>query len=490
MGEIFLIRRIENYYCGYDDEGNLFIIKTLCRVINGEICRQFGYDCFAKCPVESKDETYESFIKCKILKNYDRFFEGLFLYTVRKFTEIMLYFCSNSEKFLSIRVSSVGYNLAVNTIVLLALEQRIKEACQLVLFSPHRSLSQEIVWVPTHRVKYISHAVILNTLKRPHNLSMHPVQFPFKKVAQFRKIETVDNYENRVIKFILSYILDNLRKDFNRFKEVGPAIEVSRIRNFAGWIEDMLNSNFWIDVGIEPPYNVYSQVLLKKVGYRELVRIYYLLQRTVVPGFLSAVFDRVLRLKRMDRLWEYYCFTVILDSLRMMGYRIINAVRFEEVVHGEEAYEYAEIELDSSGRLSLSFQKTLKDKDRELRPDFILKIDDKKLVLDAKFRVSKNLYPCELEKYLRKHGNQEELADSCLGLTIRDESWDRNWTYRAITYGSFSDDDLYNGGKVEDDDRLDSNAENMSKVIERFLINRTDEFRSKLGYVPLEIPMV
>jgi len=501
-------------YCGYWDHKEngretryLLISRKLCELLNKSLCYN---NCYSNCPVTRGDDS----VYGDIIRNYETFFEKFFQFILRKFWELSPYLFPITKTKISLKDSQLKIQPYISVFWLLACEREIKEACYTILHSPYMTLTRETVFVPLSQVRQVAPEVVTSILAHPQYLIEDPQgifcnpdtkgRYSPYRVAQFRKKEGFDIYENRVIKFILYYFLYLLKQILDT--DCSNSIETKRqsdlrkkTEEFASWLDGFLRHTMWLETGLEFPLNLYSQVLLKRAGYRDLARIYFLLQHTPLPAFFARD-DRFLELKRMDRLWEYYCLAVILDGFKNMGYNFNHPVWFEERENEDEYYEHAKIELYREGhsyRVTLTFQKEIRE--GRLRPDFYLESDRCRLVLDAKFRSSHNLHPCELFKYLRIW-RYRELADNCLGLTLKDEALesDRNYVYRAIGYGHFASELLYRRPRCESASNEGDNEAYIKKVLKDFLDLDSGSARGEeecsnrgwLGYVPLEIPKV
>ncbi|HID09161.1 TPA: hypothetical protein EYP13_02940 [Candidatus Micrarchaeota archaeon] len=131
----------------------------------------------------------------------------------------------------------------------------------------------------------------------------------------------------------------------------------------------------------------------------------------------------------------------------------------------------------------------------KLRPDFYLerKIGEEtfKLVLDAKFKPSQNLHPCEVAKYVdpwEKEGEEKGLGDNCLAVTLEDGE---RISYDIVTFGFKKEREGIEHEYISD--ISERNKMVLGKVLDRFfLLERRGHHRNKgcLGYVPLEIPKV
>ncbi|HID09160.1 TPA: DUF2357 domain-containing protein, partial [Candidatus Micrarchaeota archaeon] len=284
-------------------------------------------------------------ISDNIIRNYESFFEKFFQFILRKFWELSPYLFPITETRIPLKDSRPEIPPYISVSLLLACEGEIKEACCTILHSPYLTLSRETVFVPLSQARQVVPEVVTSILAHPQYFMEDPrgifsnpdtqKRYSPYRVAQFRKKEGFNSYENRVVKFILHYFLYLLKQTSRTGASNSKNLEIERptelrrkAEEFAGWLEDFLCRTMWLETGLEFPSNLYSQVLLKRAGYRDLVRIYFLLQHTPIPSFFARL-SPALELKRMDRLWEYYVLAVILDTFVSKGYRF-NPVDFEE----------------------------------------------------------------------------------------------------------------------------------------------------------------
>ena len=213
-----------------------------------------------------------------------------------------------------------------------------------------------------------------------------------------------------------------------------------------------LSDPMWADVGQMSFLPAQSTVLQRRDGYRQLFRLYSLLQLVTRYQFLMEDFRSLIEIKDVPTLFEYWCFFLIKEiidrKLRQKGISIIVPYSEpEQVVREGVAIAYEdEITLlyngnfhgsagVDPGRTEISTYQTSESYSHQLRPDIVIvKNGREKLVLDAKYK-GKNAAGT-------MYG--EETKEGTIG-RYREEDLDKMHTYRdAIqdVYGAFA---LYPG---------------------------------------------
>jgi len=242
----------------------------------------------------------------------------------------------------------------------------------------HRRLVENTVYRDFQDVSYVDDTIMLDILEHPETWQNHTPKKP-REVLQYNNFESFNTPENRFIKFFLEQLtftinelidytdqlpiqrirLKSIKYQIESFKEDFPLDEVKKLKTF--------------------PYN--SQVLLKRDGYKELFYLYNRLHYSFKPSFLQNL-DNAISLKDISSLWEYYVMSKLIEQFGEIQSQYIE----ENLQVKDEIYERASIQFKNG--LRLKYQYVVNSYSQiPFRPDFYIEYKDKKIVLDAKFRV-------------------------------------------------------------------------------------------------------
>ncbi|MBI4768409.1 MAG: DUF2357 domain-containing protein [Deltaproteobacteria bacterium] len=208
----------------------------------------------------------------------------------------------------------------------------------LILANPHYQFDREFRKNSIEAIADVSPAMLINIFSNPNRLaSMRPghpllstacgrtlfdrterMLYPTEAIEE-RKLHTVDTDENRFLKHFLQSLqcrLDSLEKVLKGMAGgyLNPDIEM-----YLGEIErgigSLLADPLWHDVGHMHYIPTGSQVLQRREGYRQLFRLYSLLQLTTQCDFDDQDFRNLLETKNTPTLFEYWSFFVVKDIL-------------------------------------------------------------------------------------------------------------------------------------------------------------------------------
>ncbi|GFD80403.1 hypothetical protein KUL118_32650 [Tenacibaculum sp. KUL118] len=228
------------------------------------------------------------------------------------------------------------------------------------------------------------------------------------EISHSLEFDTYDNVENRFIKFLV----DNLSQLINVCKGKYDIISNHMLENI-----DIISikKNLWYysnrsvlrDCKKMSYIPFSSQVVQKKTPYNKALRFYQDMNSLPVISFSEDTYDEILELKKIDKLYEYYCFFKLEEILD----DILNAYNkntdYKEVINGssiilsspETSYQ------TTNKKISLFYQKTYKKQvdtySISLDPDFSIEIVNLNtneleiLVLDSKFKSKYELVKSE-----------------------------------------------------------------------------------------------
>lgn len=242
----------------------------------------------------------------------------------------------------------------------------------------HKRLVENITYRNFQDISYIDDNILLDILDTPQNWFDKSPKKPIK-VMQYDNLESVDTAENRFIKYFISKLSITIDELISYTENIPiQKIMLKSIKNEISYFRE----DFPLDKIREMqffPYN--SQVLLKSDGYKEFFDLYNKLHLSFKPTFLQNL-DNAISLKDISSLWEYYVMSKLITQFGEIESQSIQ----ENLKIKDEVYERASIKFKSG--LILLYQHVLYSYSNiPFRPDFYIEFQEKKIVLDAKFRV-------------------------------------------------------------------------------------------------------
>lgn len=295
----------------------------------------------------------------------------------------------------------------------------------LILANPHHRLDREFRYNAIDAITSFSPTILINIFSAPDRFAIlapdHPLQptacgqtvfartgrrlYPAEAIEEWKR-HTVDTNENRFVKHFLQSIqrrLNILTKNLigkgNGY--LNPDIE-NHLEQIKRKIGLFLSDPLWNDVGTMYFLPAGSQVLQRRDGYRQLFRLYALLQLATRCYFDESDFKNLLETKDTPTLFEYWSFFVIKDILDRT-----KKVRFCKIIQDDPLEQRVTpgICIQYEDGISLWFNKTCEGSSgfppsespnenlninesysHNLRPDIIISKDDAILIFDAKFK--------------------------------------------------------------------------------------------------------
>lgn len=295
----------------------------------------------------------------------------------------------------------------------------------LILANPHRKLYREYRHNTIDQLTHIPPAMLLNLFSSPDRFAVlkfdHPLVltacgqtifnrtgrclFPSEAMEE-RKHHTVDTNENRFLKHFLQLVQRRLHGMAKALQGKGggylnPDIEASLEKMERG-LSLFLSDPFWSDVGVMRFIPAGSQVMQRRDGYRQLFRLYSLLQLATHCHFDNDDFENLLETKDTPTLFEYWSFFVVKDILdktnKIVSCRtVVSSDPLEQKIIQGICIEY-------EGGVSLWFNRTSpgspgftpsenpgnivpsESYSHNLRPDIVISKGGRMLIFDAKFK--------------------------------------------------------------------------------------------------------
>ena len=318
----------------------------------------------------------EKLLQLENSDEYKKLFTNLFSMIISSFKEEILFQLFPTKFGLKQSSSRPSLIFQLNTI--LQYRDELILAFDRISKYPHRRLVDEMEYRRFDEVSYIDDTILLDNIQNPQNWFNKSPRTPIK-VLQYSNFESVDTIENRFVKnfiFELVKILDRLVKYIDNIP-----VQKILIQGLIGEIENFQQDFTLNEIGELKliPYN--SQVLLKRSGYRELFALYNRLHHSFQPSFFDNI-ENAISLKDISSLWEYY---VMSKLIHQFG-DIENSMYETNLKVRNEVYDRSYIKFKNG--VILKYQHIIYSySDIPFRPDFYIEYKDKKIVIDAKFRV-------------------------------------------------------------------------------------------------------
>ncbi|MHB0997762.1 MAG: DUF2357 domain-containing protein [Armatimonadota bacterium] len=291
------------------------------------------------------------------------------------------------------------------------------------------------------------------------------------------KYDTVDTPENRFVKAFLldlSEMLYRLEIDLLKYNKKHSLLEV---KNWKIIVDNWLDNQLWNDVGQLTHIPSNSQVLQKRVGYRDVLEI-----RGILDCGLRLPWDEgrmiaedICNIRPLYTLYEYWCFFVLREALRTVcGQEQCKLNSFYINVEGKlainlkqgitSALDYTYIENGKTASIKLFYKRRFRkigDDDAEdsysvtFDPDFsiLVTVDNKRwwLHFDAKYRLDTLEWKSEVaEDSPSDEYNLERISDNRSDVYLKEDLYKMH-TYHDAILGSLGAYIIYPGNGVEYD---------------------------------------
>ncbi len=328
----------------------------------------------------------EKYIDTNTKTAFDSLFYSLQNYILKELQKEDLIYALSIANF-PVEESTLCDSKIFKLLVLLNKKDEIIDALYFILANPHRKLVEIEEYKRFDQVEVMDANILTDILSNPQFLYKTPngiieKQYSPIKVLQYNNYETYDTQENRFVKHFLKEL------DYVLSYELEEFLRLEALQELKSETEFVLNSDIFSEVSTLSYFPSNSQVLMKRTGYRQVFQIYRMLHLAYVPKFFEEL-DTAFSLKDMATLWEYY---VLIRTLKILKAKFGNyktKVSFVPKSQENTMYEYAEFEFEK--QFKLFYQKTLTSYSKlHFRPDILIEKDNKKYILDAKFRIFEN----------------------------------------------------------------------------------------------------
>lgn len=295
----------------------------------------------------------------------------------------------------------------------------------ILAYDPHRRLINELQSCTIEQCQYVgervlhhllcapmakirsNHPLLLSSLGRALSGSTGRNIFPVSGMYEVKSF-SLDTNENRFVKFFLEEL-------FNKIEALEGALCLGgnsyfnpdigqNLYSLRRKIARVLDHDMWREVGNMHFVPTNSQVLQRKEGYRQLFSLFSLLQLATNCDFLNTDFQNLIEIKDLPTLYEYWCFfqvKAIMDSLakgtgtkKIINKNPVNhqltsglcleynngaKLLFNKTLYGSSGY----VDLTDA---STSYLPTGDSYSHNYRPDIMIELGDRSLILDAKYK--------------------------------------------------------------------------------------------------------
>ncbi|PWJ70527.1 hypothetical protein B0O40_0369 [Ruminococcaceae bacterium R-25] len=212
----------------------------------------------------------------------------------------------------SIKKSSyVEFFAIINT-----LYERFIASADIVLRNPHHVLVKDHEVLPWYKTRQTDNITIKWMEKHPDKVRLNSIgQISCEKTMAVKKHVTYDTKENRLTKYMLLQTVKRLEMFKHLYLQMSRKSDeerINRINKMCAGIRQRCNAGFMKAVAEAPGDSGMSLVFNMAPGYRNLYKIYLLLQRGLsITGFLYNSSE-----KDIAVLYEYWCFIKLNSILR------------------------------------------------------------------------------------------------------------------------------------------------------------------------------
>lgn len=343
---------------------------------------------------------------------FNHFFEHFLWKVLTELSDVGIFYTLSTIRF-PVEEHRFGGGLLYRILLLLEKERKLESYLSYVIAAPHRELIKKEENKPPWEVEDLDPSGIADTLTSPRRwVNFKNLSLPLEMV-HYRYTETYNTVENRFVKHLLMEILETLDTFGKKLNFLIPDLE--RLKENLRWF---LQSDFLRAVGRLKTIPYHSKVLQRKAGYRELFIFWRLLHSNFVPIIFSRL-DMAFALKDMATLWEYYSLAKLLKALRSLwGPFEVEIWKEKTRKFGDKETFYEEAVFSFPQGVRLRYQPTLRSYSQlEMRPDFVVEVENRRLIFDAKFRILKG--STRREVILNMHYYRDALkAELCVALSF------------------------------------------------------------------------
>jgi predicted component of viral defense system (DUF524 family) len=252
----------------------------------------------------------------------------------------------------------------------------------------NRRLVTELEYRNFVDISYVDNHILNDIISKPHYWFKGNWQTP-KQLLQYENYEILDTPENRFVKYYINELIKIIDTHMSHVS-YSEQSKIFHLKNSLTSLDVFLSSH---NIGEMRyfPYN--SQILTKRAGYRELFDIF----NKTKPGNYKFSCHGNLRIKHISDIWEY---VVFLELIELFG-----------GIH-KKSISDSQIYIQFKNNVELFFQKSFPTYSGiRFTPDFYMKIGNRTIIFDAKFRVfDKNKSDILRNMHYYKDGLSADLA--------------------------------------------------------------------------------
>jgi len=313
--------------------------------------------------------------------------------------QLTLPFQITSPTYITVEDIPVPPNFQILFKRIVANSMSIIDGINTILASPHRDLITEESLVKLHEVDRITPDVCISVVcsseqlvkSKSSNLQIASKLKGFipERILQFRNVETLNVPENRFVKSFLRDLLQKMQhiEDLKVLEWKIPENEKTEWLRIKTGCQIALLSECFREVGNEScPPPLMSQILLKKEGYRDILKVYNELLLSKSPIF--TYLDEKINERNIAEMYEFWCFFELSTELAS-SFNVERKIEVETTLEGALAQSKVKTTL---GDLQLIYNKKFYRSNKgsysvPLKPDYSLEKNNQIMVaFDAKFR--------------------------------------------------------------------------------------------------------
>ena len=200
------------------------------------------------------------------------------------------------------------------------------KSISVIMSRPNHRLVTEHTDLPPHKIKKIDSKFFNWLYKHSHNIKKENERLKLKSALAVKKRMTYDTVENRLVKHMLSTTVKRLysfkRTYISSFRDPQKSADkdvLKRIDAMSSKIENHLNNPVFGEVSDIGNTNTMSLVFQTAPGYREMYRLFKLMQKGI--SFTGEVF--AFSMKDTATLYEYWCFIKLVNIMKSK-YALLN----------------------------------------------------------------------------------------------------------------------------------------------------------------------
>lgn len=249
-----------------------------------------------------------------------------------------------------------------------------------------------------------------------------------KEILYEEIIDTFDNQENRFIKYFLSWcvnIIERFQKQFTQQEDFRNYELIEENDRNIKKLNTILNQSFLANVGEMQSIPMYSTILTRRAGYRQLFYLYLGIRSMPYVESNSEDIQEMIENKSLDILYENYCYFGLVDvisdiygeKLNKKKYKVYKS-SFSKTLEKKTTSNFFEFTgTESLPKVCVHYNKNyiVESYSKAFNPDISLEIFDTKnnlfaiYIFDSKFKAvisnmqeeddNKNIKKTERKKY-------------------------------------------------------------------------------------------